>query len=184
MPFEASPASIDGLVILKPRCFGDDRGWFMESYKKSAFADLGLAEPFVQDNLSLSSHGTLRGLHYQVVPHAQGKLVTVVTGAVYDVAVDLRPGSKTLGQWFGITITESDPCLFFIPPGFAHGFCALSDDTRFLYKCTAEYHKESERGIRYDDPDLRIEWPVAKPIVSKKDSAMPSLSEVLKEVTL
>lgn len=178
MPFQGSFPEIKGLVVIKPRRFGDDRGWFMETYKNSAFAEFGIQEEFVQDNLSLSSRGTLRGLHFQIDPHAQGKLVTVVTGAVFDVAVDLRPGSSSFGKWYGIELAEREPTLFYIPPGFAHGFCALEDNTRFAYKCTAKYHQPSERGIRFDDSELAIDWPVDDPIVSEKDRELPTFQQM------
>lgn len=182
MPFEATFPDIKGLVVIKPRRFGDDRGWFMETYKTTSFAKFGIQERFVQDNLSLSALGTLRGLHFQVEPHAQGKLVTVVTGAVFDVAVDLRPDSPTMGEWFGIEINHYEPCLFYIPPGFAHGFCALEDNTRFAYKCTAEYQKNCERGIRFDDADLAINWPVADLVVSEKDRVLPTFIQTRKDL--
>lgn len=183
MPFTAETTSIDGLLVIRPQRFPDDRGWFMETYKESGFAKMGITETFVQDNHSVSARGALRGLHFQLAPHAQGKLVTVVRGAVWDVAVDIRPASITFGRWYGLEIRSDEPLLFYMPPGFAHGFCALENNTRFVYKCTAEYNKESERGIRYDDPELAISWPVERPGLSAKDAALPSFADIRRELS-
>jgi len=175
MPANFSPGPLSGLVIIQPRVFPDDRGFFFESFKASEYDAAGVPSSFVQDNHSKSSKGVLRGLHLQCEPHAQGKLVRVVKGAVWDVAVDLRPGSPTLGKWFGLELSEANRTMFYIPPGFAHGFVTLEDDTEFLYKCTAEYHKASEGGIRWDDPKLAIAWPKldVAPLVSEKDAILP-----------
>jgi dTDP-4-dehydrorhamnose 3,5-epimerase len=156
---------LPGVLIVEPSVFSDDRGWFMESFSESRWADaLGaLGEPvprrFVQDNHSCSHAGVLRGLHYQLAPHAQGKLVRVVKGSAFDVAVDLRKGSAQFGRWFGLTLSDSNRRQLWIPEGFGHGFVALEDDTHFLYKTTDVYHKASERAIRWDDPQLNIAWP-------------------------
>ncbi|AMW77515.1 dTDP-4-dehydrorhamnose 3,5-epimerase [Acinetobacter sp. TGL-Y2] len=157
---------IKGLLILEPRVFGDDRGWFMESFNQQNFekalTERGLDIPyFVQDNHSCSQKGTLRGLHFQKAPHAQGKLVRVVQGRAWDVAVDIRPHSETYGEWVGVELTGENNKQFWIPDGFAHGFVALEDNTHFLYKTTNYYNKESEGAILWNDPDLAIEWPVS-----------------------
>ena len=179
MPASFSPGPLPGLVIVQPRVFPDGRGAFFETYKHSEYAANGIAEQFVQDNHSVSSRGVLRGLHFQTSPHAQGKLVRVVAGAVWDVAADLRPGSATYGQWYGLELSAENRVQFYLPPGFAHGFLTLSDTAEFLYKCTAEYDKASESGIRWDDPILAIRWPSlgGKPMVSEKDALLPFLSK-------
>ncbi|MDC4624328.1 dTDP-4-dehydrorhamnose 3,5-epimerase [Acinetobacter baumannii] len=168
---------IEGLLILHPTVFGDDRGWFMESFNQQRFAqsleDLNLPVPtFVQDNHSLSQKGVLRGLHYQKAPYAQGKLVRVVQGRVWDVAVDIRPDSKTYGEWVGVELSAENKTMFWIPEGFAHGFISLEDNTQFLYKTTNYYNKESEGAIIWNDPTLAIDWPLAEVnevLVSDKD---------------
>lgn len=168
---------IEGLLILEPRIFGDDRGWFMESFNQQVFEaalkELNLPIPsFVQDNHSLSQKGVLRGLHYQNAPYAQGKLVRVVQGKVWDVAVDIRPKSKTYGQWVGVELSADNKTMFWIPEGFAHGFIALEDNTQFLYKTTNYYNKESEGAIIWNDPKLGIKWPldqVNQVLISEKD---------------
>ncbi|MEJ5187931.1 MAG: dTDP-4-dehydrorhamnose 3,5-epimerase, partial [Breznakiellaceae bacterium] len=182
--FTFTPGPIEGLVIITPRVFADERGFFMESYKASDFAAAGIQETFVQDNHSRSARGTLRGLHFQKAPYAQGKLVRVTRGAVWDVAVDLRPGSVTFGKWFGIELSETNKILLWIPPGFAHGFVALEDNTELQYKCTAEYHAPSDAGIRWDDPDLAIPWPdLGIPyILSEKDKKLPLLKNIKKDM--
>lgn len=156
---------IKDLLILEPRVFSDERGWFMESFNQRTFEQAleahQLATPvFVQDNHSLSHKGVLRGLHYQLNPRAQGKLVRVVQGKAWDVAVDIRQGSKTFGQWVGVELSDENMRLFWIPAGFAHGFIALEDNTQFLYKTTDYYSKESERSLLWSDPELAIEWPI------------------------
>lgn len=168
---------IEGLLIFHPNVFGDDRGWFMESFNQQSFeqvlTELSLPIPtFVQDNHSLSQKGVLRGLHFQKAPYAQGKLVRVVQGKAWDVAVDIRPDSKTYGQWVGVELSAENKTMFWIPEGFAHGFIALEDNTQFLYKTTNYYNKESEGAIIWNDPTLAIEWPldlVNEVLVSKKD---------------
>ncbi|MFK7206736.1 dTDP-4-dehydrorhamnose 3,5-epimerase [Acinetobacter baumannii] len=168
---------IEGLLILHPSVFGDDRGWFMESFNQQRFAqsleELSLPVPtFVQDNHSLSQKGVLRGLHYQNAPYAQGKLVRVVQGRVWDVAVDIRPDSKTYGEWVGVELSAENKTMFWIPEGFAHGFISLEDNTQFLYKTTNYYNKESEGAIIWNDPTLAIDWPLAEVnevLVSDKD---------------
>jgi dTDP-4-dehydrorhamnose 3,5-epimerase len=181
-----TPTELPGVVLVEPAVFGDDRGWFMESFNAARFeqglAELGLppAGAFVQDNHSCSQAGVLRGLHYQLPPHAQGKLVRVVKGAAFDVAVDIRRGSPGFGRWTGATLTADDKRQLWIPPGFAHGFLALEDDTHFLYKTTDVYARDCERAIRWDDPAIGIDWPLpggAPPRLAPKDAAAPMLAD-------
>ncbi|MDC7220360.1 MAG: dTDP-4-dehydrorhamnose 3,5-epimerase [Spirochaetales bacterium] len=183
MPFTFHKVdSIEGPVIVEPAVFADSRGYFLESFRKDQFAQNGIAEDFLQDNHSLSSKGTLRGLHFQTDPAAQGKLVSVITGAVWDVAVDLRKGSPTFGKWFGVELSGENHRMFYIPPGFAHGFLTLEDNTHFVYKCTAYYSPEHDGGIRWNDPDLAIDWPGnVEPLVSDKDGTLPFLADWQKE---
>ena len=177
---------IKGLLIIEPRVFGDDRGWFMESFNQQNFekalADRGLDIPhFVQDNHSCSQKGVLRGLHYQLDPYAQGKLVRVVQGRAWDVAVDIREGSPTFGQWVGLELTGDNHKQFWIPAGFAHGFVALEDDTQFLYKATNYYNQASERAIVWNDEDLAIDWQVSgltEILVSEKDKEANQFSKI------
>jgi dTDP-4-dehydrorhamnose 3,5-epimerase len=175
---------IEGLVVFEPRVFADERGAFFESFNEAKFREAtGFDGSFVQDNHSISHKGVLRGLHYQVAPHAQGKLVRVVAGAAFDVAVDIREGSPTFGKWAGVELSATNRKQFWIPAGFAHGFLALEDGTEFLYKTTDFWHAASERSIRWDDPDIAVEWPLqGAPVVSGKDAgaarlAVASLSE-------
>jgi dTDP-4-dehydrorhamnose 3,5-epimerase len=162
---------IDGLFVFEPRVFADERGAFFESFNAQRFREAtGLDVNFVQDNHSTSRKGVVRGLHYQLDPHAQGKLVRVARGAVFDVAVDIRQGSPTFGQWAGVELSAENHKQFWIPRGFAHGFLALEDDSEFLYKTTDFWHGASERAIRWDDPEIGITWPLTTaPIVSAKD---------------
>lgn len=182
MPFIFSTCSIPDLLLIQPKLFFDERGFFMESYKYIDFAKNGITDTFVQDNHSRSKRGTLRGLHFQKAPHAQGKLVRVTRGAVWDVAVDLRPDSSTYGKWYAVELSEENSLMFWIPVGFAHGFVALEDDTEIQYKCTAEYYAQSDAGIRWDDPDLAIAWPdIGIPYtISEKDKKLPLLMEITK----
>jgi len=174
---------IPEVVIVEPAVFGDDRGWFMESHNQARFegelAKLGLPapRPFVQDNHSCSKKGVLRGLHYQLPPHPQGKLVRVTQGAAFDVAVDIRKGSPTFGQWVGVELSADNKRQLWIPEGFAHGFLTLADDTHFLYKTTDVYAKDCERSIVWNDPDIGIEWPLPgmQPLLAPKDSLAPGL---------
>jgi dTDP-4-dehydrorhamnose 3,5-epimerase len=177
LPFTfRTDTEIADLVVITPRVFPDERGFFLESYKETDFLTSGVNYRFIQDNHSKSSKGVLRGLHYQLPPHAQGKLVRVVQGRVWDVAVDIRRSSPTFGKWYGIELSDENNLMFFIPPGFAHGFVTLENDTHFIYKCTAEYNKASDSGIRWDDPELNIEWPIEDVLVSPKDRELPSFS--------
>jgi len=176
--------SIPDVVIVEPQVFGDERGWFMESFNEKRFHDelakLGLPapRPFVQDNHSCSNKGVLRGLHFQTSPYAQGKLVRVVKGSAFDVAVDIRPHSKTFGQHVSIELNENNKKMFWVPEGFAHGFVALEDDTHFLYKTTNYYNKESEGAIRWDDSELSIEWPEISDLnINDKDANAQMMSD-------
>ena len=170
---EIIKTSIEGLLIIKPDVFKDERGYFFEIYNKERFAKEGLMMNFVQDNESKSSKGVLRGLHFQKSPFAQGKLVRVVKGSVMDVAVDLRKNSPTYGKWESVVLTEDNKLQFWIPEGFAHGFVTLEDDTIFNYKCTNIYNKESEGSILWNDPDINIDWNIENPILSEKDKISP-----------
>lgn len=172
MKFIETP--IEGLWIIEPRVFEDERGFFMETYHQERFIAHGIAGVFVQQNHSRSKRGVLRGLHYQREPFSQGKLIRVVRGEAFDVAVDLRPGSPTFGKWFGTNLSSDNKKLLYIPPGFAHGFCALTDDVDFTYSCTNVYSAAHETGILWNDPDLAISWPLTAPIVSSKDCQLPS----------
>ncbi|MBP7807984.1 MAG: dTDP-4-dehydrorhamnose 3,5-epimerase [Bacteroidia bacterium] len=160
---------IEGLWVIKPKVFADARGYFFESYNKDLFTQNGLNLNFVQDNQSLSHKGVLRGLHFQNPPYAQGKLVRVITGAVYDVAVDIRKNSPTYGKSFGAELTEENKMMMYIPEGFAHGFLTLKDNTIFSYKCTNFYNKASEDSIKWNDPTVGIKWNVENPLLSEKD---------------
>lgn len=154
---------IEGLYIIEPKVFGDNRGYFMETYSEKDFFEAGLTMKFVQDNQSKSKKGVLRGLHFQK-EHPQGKLVRAVSGEVFDVAVDIRKGSKTFGKWFGVTLSAENKKMFYIPEGFAHGFLVLSDEAEFAYKCTDFYHPEDEGGLLYNDSEVGIEWPFPKDV--------------------
>lgn len=181
MPFEFAPTEIPAVIRVIPRRFPDDRGWFAETYKTSDFAAAGIGDYFIQDNHSVSAEGTVRGLHYQLPPHAQGKLVRVVRGRAWDVAVDIRRGSDTFGRWVGVELSEENGEMLWVPDGFAHGFVALEDETHLTYKCTAEYNQESERAIRWNDPELAIAWPElpsgGEYRLSHKDAAAPRFAE-------
>lgn len=166
-----------GVFVIEPKVFGDARGFFMETWNQSRYADSGLPLNFVQDNLSFSQKGVLRGLHFQN-PNSQGKLVHVLQGEVFDVTVDIRLGSPTFGQWVGVTLSSENKRQFYIPTGFAHGFCVVSETALFAYKCTELYHPQSEYGVSWNDPDLGIEWPVKQPLLSEKDQGYPRLKEI------
>lgn len=178
MPFEFIKQEIPDVVLIKPKIFTDERGFFVESYKYSDFASNGITDNFVQDNHSKSSRGVLRGLHYQLNPKAQKKLVRCVSGKIFDVAVDIRQGSPSFGKWVGAELTEDNKNMFYIPAGFAHGFLVLSDTAEIIYKTTEEYAPECDRGIKWDDPDIGINWNLSgEPIVSQKDANQPSLKD-------
>lgn len=170
--------SLEGVLIVEPDFFPDARGYFFESYNKKKYSEAGLNMNFVQDNISKSSIGTVRGLHYQIGEHAQGKLCQVITGKVLDVTVDVRIGSPTFGQHFAAELTGENPKQLWIPPGFAHGFSVLSDEAIFSYKCTALYSKESERSIMFNDEDLNIDWKVSTPNVSEKDLSAKKFKDI------
>lgn len=178
--FEKQETGIEGLYVIKPTVFEDSRGFFMETYQKQDFSAMGITQEFVQDNHSKSSKGVLRGLHFQK-EYAQSKLVRVVKGAVYDVAVDLRKDSKTYGKYYGVTLTEENKLQFFIPKGFAHGFLVLSDEAEFVYKCDDYYHPGDEGGLIWNDPTIGIQWPLeqiggeANIIQSEKDKNWPTM---------
>ena len=178
MPFEFRETELDGVIEIYPRVFNDDRGYFLETYKKSDFNSAGIIEDFIQDNHSYSSKGTLRGMHLQKSPFAQGKLVSVVEGKVLDLAIDLRKGSDTFSKWVGVELDGKKNNMLYIPPGFAHAFIVLSENAHFLYKCTAEYNPEAEAGIRWDDPDIGVKWPLSEPLVSERDSKLPYLKDL------
>ncbi|KQW80380.1 dTDP-4-dehydrorhamnose 3,5-epimerase [Devosia sp. Root413D1] len=169
---------IDGLMVFEPRVFEDERGAFFESFNEARFREAtGFDGNFVQDNHSISHKGVLRGLHYQVPPHAQGKLVRVLAGAAFDVAVDIREGSPTFGKWAWVELSAANRKQLWIPAGFAHGFLALEHGTEFLYKTTDFWHAASDRSIRWDDPEIAVAWPLTgAPVVSRKDAAAPSLA--------
>ena len=174
MPFNFIPLAIPDLILVEPAIFPDKRGVFMETYKASDFKKAGLPDHFVQDNLSRSKKDVIRGLHYQKNPKAQGKLVSVIKGYAWDVAVDIRRSSRTYLQWVAIELGEDKCRMIYIPPGFAHGFLALSDDVFLHYKCTEEYDRNVETGIRWNDPDIGIKWPIVTPLVSVRDQALPT----------
>jgi len=176
--FKRIDTKIEGMCIIEPNVFGDSRGYFMETYHKDSFHEIGLRMAFVQDNQSKSSKGVLRGLHYQT-ESAQGKLVRVLKGEVFDVGVDLRKGSPTYGQWEGYILSEENRRMLYVPEGFAHGFVVLSDEAEFAYKCTDFYRPEVESGIIYNDPDIAIEWPIEGITLnlSDKDRALPKLKD-------
>jgi len=175
---ELIPTAIPDVLILEPKVFGDERGFFMESWNREGFAGLGLDRDFVQDNHSRSARGVLRGLHYQN-PDPQGKLIRVANGAVFDVAVDLRRSSPTFGKWVGVELSAANKRMLWIPEGFAHGFLVLEDDTDFLYKCTAPYRPENDRTMLWNDPAIGIEWPLdgMTPVLSAKDAAAAPFGE-------
>jgi dTDP-4-dehydrorhamnose 3,5-epimerase len=168
------PSELPEVLIIEPRMHGDARGFFYESFQAGRYAEVGVPGPFVQDNLSRSVRGTLRGLHFQE-PRAQGKLVQVLRGSVFDVAVDVRRGSPTFGRWVAVELSEETLRQLWIPPGFAHGFCVLSESADFFYKCTELYTPEAERTIAWNDPAIGIRWPLSEPLLSSKDRMAPTL---------
>ncbi len=173
---------IEGLLIIKPRVFADARGFFLESYNEARYREAGVDAAFCQDNLSKSQYGVIRGLHYQLAPHSQSKLVSVVQGVVWDVAVDLRSGSPTYGQWYGVELNDVERTQFFVPKGFAHGFSVLSETAVFSYKCDDLYNPSLERGIMYNDSSLNIDWkvPADKALISDKDLKHPLFADAEK----
>jgi dTDP-4-dehydrorhamnose 3,5-epimerase len=177
MSYQFQRLAIPEVVLIEARSFRDDRGFFLETYKLSEFAAHDVPGPFVQDNWSHSRRGTLRGLHYQKQPKAQGKLVMVVRGKILDIAVDIRKGSPTYAQWVGVTLVAGHGRALYLPPGFAHGFCVLSATADVTYKVTEEYAPHLDRGILWNDPDIGIRWPVTSPLLSAKDAALPLLRD-------
>ena len=175
---EVIDLSLEGLKLIKPLIFKDNRGFFTESYKEAHYKERGIAATFVQDNHSFSYKNVIRGMHFQRIP-GQDKLVTVISGKIFDVAVDIRPGSPTFGKWEGVTLGEDCPYQLFIPKGFAHGFCVLSDSAHLLYKVSSYFDPENEFTFRYNDPRINITWPVASPILSERDKNAPSFDKVI-----
>ena len=175
MPFRFNACPIPEVVLIEPRVIADDRGFFMETYKQSEFAVNGITGPFIQCNESKSAHGTLRGLHYQKNPKAQAKLVRVLRGEVYDVAVDLRRGAPTYGRWVGVTLSSENKRMLYVPGEFAHGFCVLSEEADVFYLTSNEYSPDHEAGVLWNDPDLAIAWPIRGPRLSARDRAWPPL---------
>ncbi|MEZ6008555.1 MAG: dTDP-4-dehydrorhamnose 3,5-epimerase [Planctomycetota bacterium] len=177
MPFQFQPLEIGNVVLAHAEVVEDARGHFLEAYKRSEFEAAGISGPFLQENVSRSKRGVLRGIHYQLPPHAQAKLVSVTSGTVFDVCVDLRRGSPTFGKSLAKTLDAARHEMLYVPAGFGHGFVALSETADVSYRCTAEYAPASERGVRWDDPDLGIAWPVTDPILSPKDAGLPLLRD-------
>ncbi|MBM3761889.1 MAG: dTDP-4-dehydrorhamnose 3,5-epimerase [Acidobacteria bacterium] len=169
MPTSFHPLGLEGLILIEPQIFTDSRGYFFESFKESGLRANGIPAHFVQENHSSSTGGVIRGLHYQRAPYAQAKLVRVLAGAIYDVVVDLRDTSPTCGKWIGIELSASNRKQLYVPTGFAHGFCVLSEQAEISYLCTAEYSPQAEGGIAWDDPTLAIEWPISNPMLSARD---------------
>lgn len=185
MSFEFERLGIDGVILVKPKVFGDNRGFFMESYKKSEFVQNGIDCEFVQDNHSKSAAHVLRGLHYQAVPKTQAKLIRCSKGRIYDVVVDLRQGSKTYGKWLKVELSEENKQMLFIPAGFAHGFVVLSDEAELLYKTDTEFSPEHDRGLLWCDKDVNVDWGIDfEPILSEKDKIQPGLLELNKKELL
>lgn len=169
--------SLPGCIVIEPQVFGDSRGFFYESYNEAKYREAGIDRRFVQSNVSRSARGVLRGLHYQS-PHPQGKLISVLEGEVYDVAVDIRRGSPTFGKWAGVMLTADNHRHFWIPEGFAHGFCVVSEHATFSYQCTDLYDAKADGGVRWDDPAIGIDWPISDPLLSDKDTKAPLLADV------
>lgn len=178
MPFTFTPLSLPGLLLVEPRVLQDSRGWFLEMYKKSEFHKGGITDEFVQDNYARSvGKGTVRGLHYQKEPAAQGKLIRATAGEILDVVVDIRRGSPTFGHHIMVTLSEENKRMLWVPPGFAHGYCAMSEVSEVVYKVTHEYSPSHDRGIRWNDPALNIRWPIENPTLSQKDANAPLLAD-------
>ena len=185
MTFEFEKQKIEDVILVKPKFFGDNRGFFMETYKKSEFFKNGIQEEFVQDNHSKSTAYVLRGLHYQAKPYGQAKLVRCLKGKIYDVAVDIRKSSKTFGQYVKVELSEENKHMLFIPEGFAHGFVALTNDVELLYKTSREYAPNADRGLIWNDEDLNIDWEINfEPILSEKDKVQPKFKDIKKEELL
>ncbi len=182
MPFEFERQSISDVILIKPRVFGDSRGFFMETYKKSDFVEAGIKDDFNQDNHSKSSKGVLRGLHYQAAPYGQAKIVRCGRGRIYDVAVDIRPNSPTFGKYVKVELSEENKQMLYIPVGFAHGFVVLSEEAELLYKASGEYNPQADRGVLWSDPDINIDWNLdSEPLLSEKDKVQPRLKDINKD---
>lgn len=177
MPFTFKRLTISEVILIEPKVFSDGRGSFLETYKYSDFARMGIEEYFVQDNYSKSFKGVLRGLHFQKNPNAQGKLIQCLKGKIFDVVVDIRKGSSTFGQWVSAELSEENNLMLYVPAGFAHGFVVLSEAANVIYKCTREYSPEDDRGIIWNDLDINIHWPVKDPVLSEKDKNHPALKD-------
>ena len=177
-PLVMETTPLEGLLVVRPRVFRDERGAFHETWNLARYAEAGLGMTFVQDNVSVSHRGVLRGLHAQRAPYEQGKLVTVLRGRAFDVAVDIRMGSPTYGRWYGVELDGEEGTQLYIPPGFLHGFLALEDDTVFAYKCTTPYRPEAEFSVRWDDPELDIAWPLADVVMAARDASAATFREV------
>lgn len=175
MPFKFKTLEIPEVILVEAKSFSDDRGFFMEGFKKSSFMDNGIATQFVQDNYSHSTKGVIRGLHYQKNPKAQAKLMMALRGEIFDVAVDIRKGSPTYGKWVSAILSDKNHNLLFAPEGFAHGFCVLSDEADVLYKVSSEYSPEHEQGILWNDHDISVNWPIDNPHIISKDLQLPTL---------
>ncbi|MEI8377525.1 MAG: dTDP-4-dehydrorhamnose 3,5-epimerase [bacterium] len=185
MPFVFQKTKIEDVILVEPKVFGDNRGFFAETYKKSDFVQNGIMDDFFQDNHSKSTKGVLRGLHYQLNPKSQAKLVRCTNGRIFDVAVDIRGGSKTFGQWVGYELSEENKKMLYIPAGFAHGFVVLSDEAELLYKASNEFCQELDRGIRWNDPAINIDWGLDfEPLVSEKDNLQPFFKDLANEELL
>lgn len=182
MPFEFEHLEIEDVILVKPRVFGDSRGFFMETYQKTTFEKNGINVEFNQDNHSKSTRGVLRGLHYQTNPKAQAKLVRCSRGKIFDVAVDIRKNSKTFGKWVGEILSEENKNMLYIPAGFAHGFVVLSDEAELIYKASNEYSPDNDRGVRWNDKDINIQWGIDfEPLISEKDAKQPYLKDIKEE---
>jgi dTDP-4-dehydrorhamnose 3,5-epimerase len=177
MPFRFQRLDVPDVMLIEPRTFKDQRGFFMETYKRSEFAANGVTGEFVQSNYSHSIRGTLRGLHYQKPPQAQGKLVMALTGEIFDVAVDIRRGSPSYGQWVGVALSGRNLRMLYVPAGFAHGFCVLSEEAGVIYQVTTEYAPQLDAGILWNDPAIGVQWPISDPLLSPKDAQLPLLRE-------
>jgi dTDP-4-dehydrorhamnose 3,5-epimerase len=179
---KVSPTELPDVLLIEPRVHRDERGFFLETFQQQRYAEQGIHGPFVQDNHSHSLHGTLRGLHAQLGSRAQGKLVRAVEGEMFDVAVDLRRGSPTFARWVGVTLSGDNFRQLYIPPGFAHGFCVVSERVHVEYKCTDLYSPEDELTLRWDDPEVGVRWPLAEPSLSPRDAAAPLLEELMERL--
>jgi dTDP-4-dehydrorhamnose 3,5-epimerase len=177
MAFNVEKSDLDGVLLIQPAVHSDSRGRFFESFQKERYKEIGIEEEFVQDNQSVSQKNTIRGLHYRVAPE-QAKLVRVIKGEVFDVVVDIRKQSPTFGQWRGYTLSDSNYLQIYIPAGFAHGFCVLSETAEFLYKVSEYYSAEKEKGVMWNDPDIGINWPTSNPVLSEKDKTNPALKDI------